>query len=189
MTALPTVDAQAVLDSQKTILRLGLWRKHMILFIVSWNALVVTSTSTCVFITSLEIAIELATTPEIINITNAGVLIAMGCSSLLWSPVARLTSLRRSYNASLVFLFLTSIGTVLSPTMACFTAMRVLTGLVGTWFMVAGQIVITGIFVPTERGLAVGCLMVGSVAGTALGMFPGPILFRQPTHVTDRTLC
>lgn len=98
-------EAQGAQDIETTVLRLDNWRKFAILFIVSWNALVVTSTSTSVFVASPEIAVDLATTPEIINITNAGVLIAMGFSSLLWSPLAKLTSLRRSYNAALMYDF------------------------------------------------------------------------------------
>ncbi|KAL4998081.1 major facilitator superfamily domain-containing protein [Aspergillus recurvatus] len=144
-------------------------RKCLILFIVSWNTLVVTFLSTSLLVATPEIASDLDTTSEILNITNAGVLIAMGCSSLIWSPLAEIFSRKRSYDAATVVMLLASIGTALAPSMAVFTSMRVISGFTGTYFMVAGQTVIADIFVPTVRGRAVGCLQVGSVAGSALG--------------------
>ncbi|KAL4975804.1 hypothetical protein BDW66DRAFT_151534 [Aspergillus desertorum] len=75
-------------------------RKCLILFIVSWNTLVVTFLSTSLFVATPEIASDLVTTPEILNITNAGVLIAMGCSSLIWSPLADIFSRKRAYDAA-----------------------------------------------------------------------------------------
>lgn len=48
--------------------------------------------------------------------------------------------------------------------------------------MVAGQTIIADIFPPVTRGRAVGCLMVGGVAGTAIGALG--CLFFLP--VTDK---
>lgn len=153
------------------------WRRYVILFIVAWNTLVVTSTSTSLLIATPEISEEIKTTPEILNITNAGVLIAMGCSSLLWSPVAELTSRRIAYNTAMFVMTAGSIGTALAPNMGVFTASRLITAFTGTSFMVFGQTIIADIFPPLYRGRAIGCLMVGSVSGTALGLFP-PSHFR-----------
>lgn len=145
------------------------WRRYVILFIVAWNTLVVTSTSTSLLIATPEISDELKTTPEILNITNAGVLLAMGCSSLIWSPIAELSSRRIAYNTAVFVMTIGSIGTALAPNMGVFTASRLVTAFTGTSFMVFGQTIIADIFPPLYRGRAVGCLMVGSVSGTALG--------------------
>ena len=153
------------------------WRRYVILFIVSWNCHVVVATSTSVLVASPEISAELHTTPTIINITNSGVLLMMGISSWIWVPLGDWLTRRISYSLSVLLLFVTSIGTAVSHNFATFTAMRLLTGLTGTYFMVAGQTIIADIFGPLVRGRAVGCMMVGSVAGGALGMvaiFPGP---------------
>ncbi|PYH68006.1 MFS general substrate transporter [Aspergillus vadensis CBS 113365] len=147
----------------------GSKRKYLILFIISWNSLVVTFLSTSLLVATPEISADLNTTPETINITNAGVLVAMGCSSLIWSPVAKILSRKRSYDTATIVIFLASIGTALAPSMSVFTLMRVLSGLTGTYFMVSGQTIIADLFEPVFRGRAVGCLQVGSVAGTALG--------------------
>ncbi|GKZ20535.1 hypothetical protein AbraIFM66951_005860 [Aspergillus brasiliensis] len=147
----------------------GSKRKYLILFIISWNTLVVTFLSTSLLVATPEISADLSTTPEIINVTNSGVLIAMGCSSLIWSPLAEIFSRKQSYDTATLVIVAASIGTALAPSMSIFTLMRVLSGFTGTYFMVAGQTIIADIFPPVFRGRAVGCLQVGSVAGTALG--------------------
>lgn len=147
------------------------WQKATILFIVSWNCFVVTSTSTSLFVATPEIAATFRSTVETINVTNAPVLIAMGCSTLIWAPLAEIFSRRLSYNIALAVMFATSVGTALAPNVSTFTSMRILTGLTGTYFMVAGQTIIADMFVSVVRGRAVGCMMAGSVAGTALGTF------------------
>ncbi|CEI67762.1 unnamed protein product [Fusarium venenatum] len=144
-------------------------RKYLILFIVSWNCLVVTFSSTSLLVATPEIASDLRTTTEIINATNAGVLVAMGCSSLIWSPLAEVIGRRRSYNAAILFMLATSVGTAVATNLAGFTALRVLSGLTGTYFMVAGQTIIADIYQPLVRGRAVGFMQVGSVAGSAIG--------------------
>ncbi|CAI6086692.1 unnamed protein product [Clonostachys chloroleuca] len=161
-------------EQSRTVLRT--WQRNVILFIVSWNCLVVTSTSTSLLIATPEIASDLSTTPEILNAGNAGLLIAMGCSALFWSPLAELTSRRISYNLAMLVLLGASIGTALAKDLGTFTAMRLLSGLEGTFFMVAGQTIIADIFKPTVRGRAVGCQMVGAVAGTAIGPCIGGII-------------
>ncbi|KAI9367400.1 major facilitator superfamily domain-containing protein [Aspergillus egyptiacus] len=160
---------QAPSPSTSTRVPLGIKRKCLILFIVSWNTLVVTFLSTSLLVATPEISLDLDTTPEILNVTNSGVLIAMGCSSLIWSPLGEIFSRKRSYDTATVVMLAASIGTALAPNMAAFTVLRVISGLTGTYFMVAGQTVIADIFEPIYRGRAVGCLQVGSVAGTALG--------------------
>lgn len=147
-------------------------KRYVILFIVSWNTLVVTFLSTSLLVATPEIAADLKTTPQLLNVTNSGVLLAMGCASLIWSPLAEMFSRRDSYNSALLVMFGASIGTALAPDMAVFTVMRILSGLTGTYFMVAGQTIIADIFEPERRGTAVGFMQVGSVAGTAIGTPP-----------------
>ncbi|KAF7547163.1 hypothetical protein G7Z17_g7911 [Cylindrodendrum hubeiense] len=156
--------------SEKPVFRNA--HRYFILFIVSWNTLVVTFLSTSLLVATPEISTDLATTAQILNVTNAGVLIAMGCSSLIWSPLAEIFSRRYSYNAALLVMLGASIGTATAPNMAIFTTMRILSGLTGTYFMVSGQTIIADIFEPVVRGTAVGFLQVGSVAGSALGKIP-----------------
>lgn len=64
------------------------WRKSVILFIVSMMTLAATFSSTCLFPAEPAIAAAFGTTSERINVVNAGVLVVMGSSSLIWAPIA-----------------------------------------------------------------------------------------------------
>ncbi|KAL4964654.1 putative MFS transporter [Aspergillus stella-maris] len=152
------------------------WRKSIILFVVSWMTLAVTFSSTSLLPATPEIAVEFNTTSETLNITNAGVLLAMGFSSLLWGPLTILLGRRISYNIAVAVLVGCSIGTAASKSMGMFTAFRILGGWTGTSFMVSGQTVLADIFEPEVRGTAVGFFMLGSVTGPAIGPCIGGVI-------------
>ncbi|KAJ5179862.1 hypothetical protein N7492_003072 [Penicillium capsulatum] len=152
------------------------WRKCLILFVVSWMTLAVTFSSTSLLPATPEIATEFSTTTEILNVINAGVLIAMGVSSFIWGPVSNVLGRKTAYNAAIVMLCGCSVGTALAINLHMFIAMRLLSGFTGTFFMVAGQTIIADIFQPTVRGTAVGFMMVGSVSGPAIGPCFGGII-------------
>ncbi|OQE43151.1 hypothetical protein PENCOP_c003G00173 [Penicillium coprophilum] len=152
------------------------WRKCLILFIVSWMTLAVTFSSTSLLPAIPEIATEFSTTSEILNVTNAGVLIAMGFSSFIWGPITSIFGRRNAYNAAILVLCACSAGTAAAINLHMFIAMRILGGFTGTFFMVAGQTILADIFEPTVRGTAVGCFMVGSVSGPAIGPCIGGII-------------
>lgn len=156
---------------------LPVWKKHMVVFVVSWMALMATFSITSLLTAIPEIAAELSTTVEILNVTNAATLIAMGISSLIWSPLSEVFGRRLIYNVAISVMVVSSIGVALAPNMAVFTALRLVCGFTGTFFMVSGQIIITDIFEPAVRGRATACLMIGSVAGPALGEVFSSIFF------------
>lgn len=126
------------------------WRKCLILFIVSWMTLAVTFSSTSLLPATSEIATEFSTSKEILNVINAGVLIAMGLSSFIWGPVTNVFGRRAAYNAAIVVLCGCSAGTAASIDLNMFIAMRLLSGFTGTFFMVAGQTIIADIFEPVS---------------------------------------
>lgn len=127
---------------------LPLWRKCIILFVVSWMTLAVTFSSTSLLPATPEIAEEFNTTTETLNITNAGVLLAMGFSSLIWGPLNNLIRRRLSYNIAIFMLCVCSAATGAAVDLKMFTAFRVLSGLTGTSFMVSGQTILADIFEP-----------------------------------------
>ncbi|CAG8055701.1 unnamed protein product [Penicillium olsonii] len=134
------------------------WRKSLILFIVSWMTLAVTFSSTSLLPATPEIATEFSTTSELLNVTNAGVLLAMGFSSLIWGPIVNIFGRRNAYNAAILVLCACSAGTAVATTLQIFIAMRILSGFTGTFFMVAGQTIIADIFEPV--GPCIGGIIV-----------------------------
>ncbi|KAF5866674.1 hypothetical protein ETB97_010769 [Aspergillus alliaceus] len=163
---------------------LPIWRKCIILFVVSWMTLAVTFSSTSLLPATPEIAEEFNTTTETLNITNAGVLLAMGFSSLIWGPMNNLIGRRISYNLAILMLCACSAATGSAVDLKMFTAFRVLGGLTGTSFMVSGQTILADIFEPVNslyhfpvvRGTAVGFFMAGSVSGPAIGPCIGGLI-------------
>nr|AAD34564.1 unknown [Aspergillus terreus] len=153
-----------------------LWRKCVITFVVSWMTLVVTFSSTCLLPAAPEIANEFDMTVETINISNAGVLVAMGYSSLIWGPMNKLVGRRTSYNLAISMLCACSAGTAAAINEKMFIAFRVLSGLTGTSFMVSGQTVLADIFEPVYRGTAVGFFMAGTLSGPAIACVGGVIV-------------
>lgn len=127
------------------------WRKCLILFVVSWMTLAVTFSSTSLLPATPEIATEFSTSTEILNVINAGVLVAMGFSSFIWGPITNVFGRRTAYNAAIVILCGCSAGTAASINLHMFIAMRLLSGFTGTFFMVAGQTIIADIFEPVRR--------------------------------------
>ncbi|RDW74661.1 putative MFS transporter [Aspergillus mulundensis] len=165
------------------------WRKYIILFIVSWMTLAVTFSSTALLPATPEIATEFNTTSEILNITNAGVLLAMGFSTLLWGPLTILIGRRVSYNIAVAVLVTASGLTAGSRSMGWFTACRILGGFTGTSFMVSGQTVLADIFEPEVRGTAVGLFMLGTVTGPAIGIPPPLTTCQTPTNKAGTAPC
>ena len=129
------------------------WRKCIILFVTSWMTLSVTFSSTSLLAATPEIAVEFSTTPEILDVTNAGVLVAMGVSVLLWGPITNLIGRRNAYNIAVFVLCGCSAGTAASIDLRMFTTMRILSGLTGTIFMVSGQTILADIFEPVSLAL------------------------------------
>ncbi|KAH8901638.1 putative MFS transporter [Thozetella sp. PMI_491] len=172
---LPPAERTAT-NASRVVAELRKQKKYLILFIVSWNTLVVVFLSTSLLVATPEISADLGTTPELLNITNAGVLIAMGLSSLIWLPLSQIIGRRHSYSLAILVLLASSIGTALAPDMRTFTVMRIISAFTGTYFMVAGQTIIADIFEPIVRGFAVGCMQVGSVAGAGIGPCVGGII-------------
>ncbi|KAJ9644499.1 hypothetical protein H2199_003462 [Coniosporium tulheliwenetii] len=146
-----------------------MWRKCLIVFVTSWMALAATFSSTSLFTAADEIAREFSTTTAEVNISSAGVLLAMGFSSFVWGPIGIIVGRRTSYNACTVILLLFTIGAAVAPNMPTFVAMRVLSGLQGTHFHVVGQVILAECFPPAQRGTATGFFLAGTVLGPPLG--------------------
>ncbi|KAJ9669406.1 hypothetical protein H2201_000273 [Coniosporium apollinis] len=145
-----------------------MWRKCLIVFVTSWMALAATFSSTSLFTAADEIAREFSTTTAEVNISSAGVLLAMGFSSFVWGPIGIIVGRRTSYNACTVILLLFTIGAAVAPNMPTFVAMRVLSGLQGTHFHVVGQVILAECFPPAQRGTATGFFLAGTVLGPPL---------------------
>jgi hypothetical protein len=64
------------------------WRRCLIVFVLSWVTLCATFSSTSLLSVASEIAKDLNTTTEAVNLSTGGSLLVMGLSSFIWSPIA-----------------------------------------------------------------------------------------------------
>ncbi|GME22329.1 putative mfs [Neofusicoccum parvum] len=146
-----------------------LWRKGLIVFATSWVTLAATFSSTSLFSAAGEIAAEFGSTAVDVNVSNAGVMLAMAFSSFIWGPIGMILGRKMSFNMCIVVLFFFTLGTALAPNMRTFVVMRVLSGLSGTYFHVSGQAILAEYFPPVQRGTATGFFLAGTVLGPPLG--------------------
>lgn len=150
---------------------LPLWRKSLIVFITSWTTLSVTFASTSLFTAVGEIASDFNVSSQTISLSNAAVLLVMGCSSFIWAPIARIVGRRWAWIGALVVIILCSIGVACARNVEAFVALRLIAALQGTCFHVFGQGILADIFEPVQRGTATGFFLFGTVLGPPLGKF------------------
>ncbi|CAN9336261.1 unnamed protein product [Alternaria alternata] len=158
-----------------------MWRKYVIVFATSWTTLAACFSSTSLLSASTEIAVDLHTTPEVVSLSTAGMLFAIGLSSFVWSPIAAIVGRKLAYNACVAVLFSFTIGAAVAPNMPVFVTMRVLSGLQGCYFHVAGQTIIAEYFPPVQRGTANGFFLAGTVLGPPLGPLVAGIMMTYST--------
>lgn len=65
-----------------------LWKKCVIVFACSWSTLAACFSSTSLLSASKEISKDLNTTSHVVTFSTAGLMMAMGMSALIWSPIA-----------------------------------------------------------------------------------------------------
>lgn len=143
------VEAAAVY-SDDVVAALPSWRRWVILFSVCIMALPVTFVSTAITTVNPEIAATFGTEPTAISSANAGVLVAMSLSALIWLPITTLVGRRSAYISATVIFTLCSLGCALSDGVATLTAMWVLSGTTVPFFLVAGQTILSDIFEPVS---------------------------------------
>lgn len=131
---------------------LPLWQKWLIVFTLSFTALTATFSSTSLFSVISEISEDLHASSSTISLSNAGVLLFMGCSSFVWGPIGRLIGRIWSWISATAVLLVCTIGTAVAPNQSVFIAMRLLGGLEGTSFHVASQSMLADLFEPVSTG-------------------------------------
>ncbi|GKT46353.1 efflux pump rdc3 [Colletotrichum spaethianum] len=152
------------------------WRKWVTLFVVCWMALPVTFSGSSILSATNEVAADFETSTHAITTANAGVFIAMAMSALIWLPASNILGRRTTYLVANTLLTLCSIGSALSNNFACYTAIWVIGGTTGPFFLVAGQTILADIFDPTTRGTAVGFFLGSCVAANTIAPLTGGVI-------------
>ncbi|KAH0429408.1 major facilitator superfamily transporter [Colletotrichum camelliae] len=158
------------------VMEIPTWRKWVTLVVVCWMALPVTFSGSSILTATKEVAVDFGVSTHAISTANAGVFIAMAMSALIWLPISNILGRRTAYLLANSLLTLCSIGSALSNNLACFTAIWVIGGTTGPFFLVAGQTILADIFEPTTRGTAVGFFLGSCVAANTIAPLTGGVI-------------
>ncbi|CAM1501088.1 Fc.00g102500.m01.CDS01 [Cosmosporella sp. VM-42] len=160
-------------------------RKAVIVAVLSLNAFLSPISSTSVLAATPEVAAEYGTTGSIINVSNAGYMVFMGLSPLIWGPMTQVFGRWPITILTGILFFLLSLATALAPNLAAFFVFRALSAFEGTAFILLGPACIGDIYKPTERGTAMGWFFSGTLIGPAFGPFLGGVIV---TYSSWRTI-
>lgn len=137
-------------DSDVTRYSFSGWQKCLLLAGCSFTIFTSASALSSIFPATAHVALELSTTPKVLNIANACVQVAMGLSVFVWQPVQVFIGRRNSFLLALLILLCFSIGAARATSTGMFIAMRVIVGSTGTFFLLAGQEILAETFEPVS---------------------------------------
>ncbi|KAK6222560.1 major facilitator superfamily transporter [Colletotrichum tabaci] len=158
------------------VMQMPTWRKWVTLAVVCWMALPVTFSGSSILSATTEVAADFGTSTHAISTANAGVFVAMALSALIWLPASTILGRRTTYLVANALLTLCSVGSALAGSFALFTAIWVVGGTTGPFFLVAGQTILADIFEPTTRGTAVGFFLGSCVAANTIAPLTGGVI-------------
>jgi multidrug resistance protein len=144
-------------------------RKIVIVSVLSFCSFLAPISSTSILSASPEVVATFHTTGALFNLSNALYMLFMGLSPLVYGPLGTTYGRRWPLIIASITFTLFSIGSALSPNLACYYIMRMLTAFQGTAFLIIGGTVIGDIYRPIERGTAYGFFLSGTLIGPALG--------------------
>ncbi|EFY86222.1 hypothetical protein MAC_07745 [Metarhizium acridum CQMa 102] len=134
--------------------RLSPRRKTVIVAILSFCAFLSPISSTSVLAATPEVAKEYNTTGSVINASNAGYMVFMGLSPIVWGPM--------SQGARVWGEFIARVLVLVRAPLFCMEC--------------DGLMLRSDIYRPSERGTAMGWFLSGTLIGPAMGPFIGGII-------------
>lgn len=151
-------------------------QKRIYLLIVSL-ACFLSPISTTMFLPAVpEMAIYFNSTGSLVTLSNAVYCIMMAISPCITQPLLRNYGRRYTTIASSMGYTLTAFIVSQSRNLPMFYVFRAFMALFGTTFFSIGSTVIGDVFVPEERGRAMGLLLIGSQTGLAVAAVIGGVI-------------
>ncbi|KAM4066093.1 major facilitator superfamily protein [Hirsutella rhossiliensis] len=172
----PGDNSAAADDDDAMYHRLSPRRKRILVAVCSFCAFLSPQSSTSVLAATPEVAAEYKTTGAVINASNAGYMVLMGVSPIVWGPLSDVFGRRPVLLLTAALFFLLSAATALAPGLVAFFVFRAATAFEGTAFILLGAACIGDTYRPTERGTAIGWFLSGTLIGPAFGPFLGGIM-------------
>ncbi|CAX41068.1 uncharacterized multidrug transporter, putative [Candida dubliniensis CD36] len=146
--------------------------KYLIVFIIAFASLAGPFGTSVMLPAIDDIVTDLNTNVSTVNVSVGIYLLSLGIFPLWWSSFSERFGRRSVYMVSFTLFVAFSIGTALSPNIASLIILRVLQGGSSASVQAVGAGTIADLFIPQERGQAMGLYYLGPLAGP----FLAPIL-------------
>ncbi|EGV64791.1 hypothetical protein PSN45_005142 [Yamadazyma tenuis] len=174
-------DYMVISDDDPKYTRFSPRRKSLFVFIISL-AVFLAPSSTVAFLPAISnIAEEFGTTQTIINISNACYCVMMAISPCVTSPLGDIYGRRIMF---LICCFGFTVSTILvavSQNLAMFIVFRLCSAFFGVAFFPLGGSIVSDIYIPKERGNAMGWTLSGSQLGPAFAPCIGGVIITYTT--------
>ncbi|KAH6634372.1 major facilitator superfamily domain-containing protein [Chaetomium sp. MPI-SDFR-AT-0129] len=159
-------------DPKKT----GIVTKWLMTVIVA-TAAGTSSTGTSISYPALnDMAVDLGTTPTVVNLSLAFYLLAMAFTPMWWSFLSETKGRRSVYIISFALFSIFSAASALSVNAAMLIVFRVLSGGASAAVQTVGAGTIADIWEPERRGLAMGVFFLGPLCGPGIAPIIGGAL-------------
>lgn len=119
-----------------------------------------------------DVSKDLGTTATIVNVSVGIYLISLGVFPMWWSNFSERHGRRSVYVVSFTWFFAFSIGSALAPNIAGLIVLRLLAGVGASSVQACGAATVADLYVPEERGYALGLFYLGPL----LGPFISPVI-------------
>lgn len=146
--------------------------KLFIVFIIAFAAITGPMGTSIMLPAIQDVADSLDTTTTVVNVSVGIYLISLGIFPLWWSALSETLGRRTIYVISFSLFLAFSIGSALSPSIGALIAFRVLCGGCSASVQAVGAGTIGDLFIPEDRGMAMGLYYLGPL----MGPFLAPIL-------------
>lgn len=146
--------------------------KYIIVFIIAVASLTGPFGTSVMLPAIDDIVSDLHTSVSTVNVSVGIYLLSLGIFPMWWSSFSERFGRRSVYMISFIMFVGFSIGTALSPSIAALIVLRVLQGGCSASVQAVGAGTIADLFIPQERGVAMGMYYLGPL----MGPFLAPIL-------------
>ncbi|KAL2833815.1 major facilitator superfamily domain-containing protein [Aspergillus cavernicola] len=149
-------------------------RKWFLLFLVSMITFISPFASSVFAPAVADADLEFGNTSSVLGTLGVtSYLFGYGTGPLILSPLSEIHGRRIVLNAATSFFVLFQIGCALAPNLSALIVFRVLTGIGGSACLTIGGGVVSDLFEPEERGLAMSIFSAGPLLGPVLGPICG----------------
>lgn len=146
--------------------------KFMIVVIVAFAAVTGPMGTSIILPAVNDVSKDLKTSASVVNVSVGIYLISLGVFPMWWSNFSERHGRRSVYVVSFIWFFAFSIGTALAPNIAGLIVLRLLAGVGASSVQACGAATVADLYVPEERGYALGLFYLGPL----LGPFISPVI-------------